>query len=228
MLLALDTATTTASIALYDDAEDRLLAEWTWLARRRHTQDLLATAQEMLARMDLVPADLTALAVTTGPGSFTGVRIGISTVKGIGLGLPRSPRVIGVPTLAVTAAPWLAAAGGAGACVCALIQAGRGRYNWSYFAPEAGITRPQAADHRAGRIDALMDDLAARGDAVWLVGELTAEIRTAASTSAETSAIDSIFGTRRAGALAAAAITLLDRGVDDTLVDLQPLYLKAP
>ena len=49
MLLALDTATATASIAVYDLASDTLLGETTWLARRRQTQELLTTAQALLA-----------------------------------------------------------------------------------------------------------------------------------------------------------------------------------
>ena len=106
MLLALDTATATASLALYDLAADHLLLEMTWDARRRQTQDLLVTVQRALDLVERTPQQITALAVTTGPGSFTGVRIGISTVKGIGLGLAPAPQVVGLPTLTVTAAPW--------------------------------------------------------------------------------------------------------------------------
>ncbi len=107
MLLAMDTASTTASVALYDVAAARLLAEMTWEGRRRQTQELLGVVRQLLATVGVAPDALTALAVTTGPGSFTGVRIAISAAKGIGLGLTPPPAVIGVPTLSVTAAPWL-------------------------------------------------------------------------------------------------------------------------
>ena len=69
MLLALDTATATASLALYDLTRDTLVAEWTWQARRRHTQDLLGAAQTLLHQAGATPAALTALAVTTGKRS---------------------------------------------------------------------------------------------------------------------------------------------------------------
>ena len=86
LLLAIDTATATASVAVYDMERRRLLAETTWQARRRHTQDLMVTVQHMLEQAGVAAAELTALAVTTGPGSFTGVRIGISAVEGLGAG----------------------------------------------------------------------------------------------------------------------------------------------
>ena len=124
MLLALDTATTTATLAIYDLQADLLLGELTWQARRRQTAELLPTAQALLRLLDLTPQALTALAVTTGPGSFTGVRIGVSTVKGIALGLPTLPQVIGLPTLSVTAAPWLTAAA-AGRCDRVCLHPGR-------------------------------------------------------------------------------------------------------
>ena len=96
---------------------------------------------------------MTALAATTGPGSFTGVRIALSTLKGMALGLSQPPQVIGLPTLAVTAAPWLTVAGsvgsplGADVVVCAYLQAGRGRYNWAYVCAGGRVaaTRPGGA-----------------------------------------------------------------------------------
>ncbi len=111
MLLALDTATATASVAVYDRQRRRLLSEITWQARRRHTQDLMPAVQQALAYAGAGVEQITALAVTTGPGSFTGVRIGISAVKGLGLGMVQTLQTVGVPTLSVTAAPWLDAAG---------------------------------------------------------------------------------------------------------------------
>ena len=152
MLLALDTATTTASVALYHQTEQCLLAEYTWEAHRRQTQDLLITVQQILKQLNTKPSELTALAVTTGPGSFTGVRIGISTVKGIGIGLPIPPKVIGIPTLAVTAAPWVKLMHRIqpAALLCAVIQAGRGRYNWAFFNSDTLLSRLVSRIIRAG------------------------------------------------------------------------------
>ena len=229
MLLALDTTTTTASLAVYDLAAEQLLGELTWQARRRQTQDLLDAAQQLLHLLGAAPRDLTALAVTTGPGSFTGVRIGISAVKGIGLGLPAPPRVVGIPTLCVTAAPWLATAAAAQARVCAAIQAGRGRYNWILWAGADPLWRPGVADHQAGAADefaAALEQLAPQP--VWLVGELAADMAEAVGVQPHVTLIDAVSGLRRAGLLARLAALHLAGGCPDTLEALQPLYLRNP
>ena len=229
MLLALDVATHTASVALFDQSADQLLVEMTWQARRRHTQDVLSQTQRLLGLMDIAPHNLTALAVTTGPGSFTGVRIGVSIVKGMALGLPTPPRIIGAPTLMVTAEPWRAPAADAGATICACIQAGRGRYNWVCFALGREDARPVAADHHVGDALAFAHALQQHpARPVWLVGEVDDELRRHVDALPHVTVIAPISGLRRAGFLAQIAQRLLLAGVDDTANALQPLYLQTP
>ena len=231
MLLALDTATTTASLALYDLAADHLLLEMTWDARRRQTQDLLATAQRALDLVERTPQQITALAVTTGPGSFTGVRIGISTVKGIGLGLAPAPQVVGLPTLTVAAVPWLALAATVTPAprICACIQAGRGRYNWAWFAAGDLLARPGAADHQAGTAAEFAAALAgADAGPIWLVGECGADLRGAAAPLAHVFIPDEVSSLRRASQLARLAALAIAAGRTEPLDSLQPLYLRNP
>ena len=227
MLLAVDTATATASVALYDLANHLLLAESTWQARRRHTQELLTTAQGLLAQIGAQAAQLTALAVTTGPGSFTGVRIGLSTIKGIALGLPVAPQIVGLPTLTVTAAPWLAVAQSASAVVWAYIQAGRGRYNWATFAN--GLHYPVASDHQVGtaaEFAAALKEHAAQP--VWLIGESTPELLEVVAPLDHVTVVDSVSAMRRAGVLAYLAAQQIRQGQTDDLATLQPIYLQGP
>ena len=73
MLLALDTSTNTASIALVRD--ERLAAELTWDVGQRHSAELLQRLDWLLETVGAKPADLTEIAVATGPGSFNGVRV---------------------------------------------------------------------------------------------------------------------------------------------------------
>lgn len=227
----MDTASTTASVAIYDLSAARLLGEMTWEGRRRQTQDLMVMVRHLLTTADVAPADLTALAVTTGPGSFTGVRIAISAAKGIGLGLPAPPAAIGVPTLAVTAAPWLplAAACEPAPMICAVMAAGRGRYHWATFNAGDVLHRPAAAEHTTGAAHDAAEFLeASAARAIWLVGEIDAALAAAVHPLPHVTVIDPMHGLRRAGVLAGFAAQLLAAGASDTLAMLQPLYLREP
>ncbi|HEX6512534.1 MAG TPA: tRNA (adenosine(37)-N6)-threonylcarbamoyltransferase complex dimerization subunit type 1 TsaB [Chloroflexota bacterium] len=102
MLLAIDTSTHYASIALHDGA--RLLAEHTWLANQDHTRTLLPNVQRLLAGANAKLDGLSVIAVALGPGSFNGLRVGLSTAKG--LAVARDLPLIGVPTLALLAAEY--------------------------------------------------------------------------------------------------------------------------
>src|SRR3954469_8539089 len=82
MILALDTSTDWCSVALYDPTGS-VRAEQTWYAHRDQTAQLLPTVQFMLERAGLTLAEVRSLAVALGPGSFTGLRVGLATAKGL-------------------------------------------------------------------------------------------------------------------------------------------------
>jgi tRNA threonylcarbamoyladenosine biosynthesis protein TsaB len=94
-LLVVDTATTRAVIAV-GGRDGSLIAERAWVAGYRHGEELLARIEALLEDEGLRPGDLGGLVVGTGPGAFTGLRVGIATVKALAyaLGLP----VVGVGT----------------------------------------------------------------------------------------------------------------------------------
>lgn len=119
MILAIDTATQYAGLALY--SPDGICAEEAWYSGRNHTVELMPRIVRMLKVADLKVANLTALTVSLGPGSFTGLRIGLAVAKG--LALPHKLPVIGVPTLEIAAYPLR----DRGLPVWAMAQAGRDR-----------------------------------------------------------------------------------------------------
>lgn len=94
-ILALDSSGLVASVALIQD--ETLVAEYTMNYKKTHSQTLLPMLDEIKKAVDLDLDSLDAIAVAAGPGSFTGLRIGSATAKGLGLAL-RKP-IIGVPTL---------------------------------------------------------------------------------------------------------------------------------
>lgn len=127
MLLAIDTATQFISLALYDGRS--LLGEHTWRGDNSHTTQLAPAVSDLLARAGTASAALTALAVCTGPGSFTGLRIGVALAKGIA-GARRLP-LVGISSMDVLAA----AQPQVGGVLVTVVQAGRGRiitgrYQW--------------------------------------------------------------------------------------------------
>lgn len=94
-LLAFDTATTVAVVAL-GDPSGRLLGESGWAAGYRHGEELLAQVDGLLSELGVGLGDLGAIVVGTGPGAFTGLRVGLATAKGLAHAL-RVP-IVGVAT----------------------------------------------------------------------------------------------------------------------------------
>jgi tRNA threonylcarbamoyladenosine biosynthesis protein TsaB len=94
-ILALDSSGLVASVAIA--SEDVLLAEYTINYKKTHSQTLLPMLDEIVRMVDLDLSEVDAIAVTSGPGSFTGLRIGSATAKGLGLALKKP--IIAVPTV---------------------------------------------------------------------------------------------------------------------------------
>jgi tRNA threonylcarbamoyladenosine biosynthesis protein TsaB len=217
MLVAIDTATAYASLALHDGF--RVRVEHTWESPRRHTVELLPRLVAALEQLDLGAEHLSGVAVTRGPGSFTGLRVGMAVAKG--LALARGLSLVGVPTLDVVAA----AQGRDRRPLCAVLQAGRGRIcvatyrwrggEWRVREGPSLTTWPTLVKETAsptlfcGEIDV------AGADALATLGELAVLLPAAARL-------------RRAGFLAEVAWHRLNRGETDDPTTLAPIYLQHP
>ena len=99
-VLAVETSTLAGGVAVLDD--DRLLGEYLLDVRVTHSERLMVAVDRVLTDARISVADLDGIAVAIGPGSFTGLRIGLGTVKGLAFG--RSMPIAGVPTLDAMAA----------------------------------------------------------------------------------------------------------------------------
>jgi len=215
MLLALDTATQYASIALYDG--DSVLAELNWRSERRHTVELAPQVDALFALRDIAPQDITALAVAIGPGSYTGTRIALSYAKGIvaATGLP----LVGIPTLDAVAYPHIRPDSG----LCALVAAGRKRYCWASYAPGSGLPQ-RTSDWGLNRLPEILSELPS---SLRFAGELSQEdtefLRSSRGES--TVIIPSSLAVRRAGVLAELAWHRLQADDTDDATTLSPIYL---
>ena len=94
-ILAIDSSGLVASVAVVED--DNMLAEYTINYKKTHSQTLLPMLGEISKMIELDLKSVDAIAVAAGPGSFTGLRIGSATAKGLGLALDKP--LISVPTV---------------------------------------------------------------------------------------------------------------------------------
>jgi tRNA threonylcarbamoyladenosine biosynthesis protein TsaB len=143
----MDTTTPGGSVALVEDGEAR--AEVRVVAADRHSRWLLRAVELVVEGLGLEPAEVDAWAVTTGPGSFTGLRVGLSTVQGLALASSRP--CVGLSSLDVLAA----LARGSAPTIVALVDAFRGEVYSGVYDGEAG----PAAPFGVGPIDAVLEGL---------------------------------------------------------------------
>lgn len=105
IILAYDTTLACCSVALLDTAQDRILAAEQQAMEKGHAEAIAPMVQRVVAAAGLEPGQINRIAVTTGPGTFTGLRIGLSLAHGMGVAL--GCEVVGLDTLTATAAPLL-------------------------------------------------------------------------------------------------------------------------
>jgi tRNA threonylcarbamoyladenosine biosynthesis protein TsaB len=220
MLLALDTSTNSASIALVHD--EHLVAELTWDVGQRHSAELLQRLDWLLKTAGVKPADLTEIAVATGPGSFNGVRVALTAAKSLCFAL--GARLAACSTLDVVA--WGNAS--TGDPVWALLDAGRGEvYAAEYPSP---ATDPASWSLVDGYLVVTPQELAARiaGRALFC-GEWRAETEaTLREELGERARFASHLSTRRAIWLAELANARLRSGRVENPATIEPLYLRKP
>ena len=162
LILAFETSAKAASVALHDGA--KLLGESYQNTGLTHSQTLMVMAEDMLKQCGYTAKDVTHVAVAAGPGSFTGVRIGVAAAKGLAWGLQVPCH--GVSTLASMAENLGIYAG----VVCACMDARRNQVYNALFRAEQGTLRRLTED-RAISLAELGAELEAMEGPVYLVGD---------------------------------------------------------
>ncbi len=217
LTLAIDTAADTAGLALADDAT--LLAEITWAARQAHSRQLLPTLEILLERVGHTKADLEAVVVCTGPGSYAGLRVGVSTAKALAFGFEIP--VVGIGRLAADAWPLLGAVAGR---IVPIQAAGRAELAWAaYERSDSGMTELEAPrlSRREDLLRLLNDGDVICAELRTLNEELTAGLLARGVKLVEAPS-NRVVGLMQLGAMR------LARGEFDNLEELVPLYLRAP
>lgn len=164
-ILSLDTSATSASVCIYDTAVCKVVAEYYINTKLTHSQTLMPMINSVLASTHTELSDIDLYAVNVGPGSFTGIRIGVSTVKG--MAMPADSPCVAVSTLESMAYNYL---GYSNIIVCACMDARRNQvYNALFSVNGSKIER--ICDDRAISAEALIAELSAFEKPIILVGD---------------------------------------------------------
>ena len=161
-ILSIETATLAGGVALMDEAG--LIAEYRLHVEARHSERLLSAIDRLLYDSGTSVADLGAIAVSIGPGSFTGLRVGLSTAKGLAMGSGRP--LVTVPTLEAIAAlfPY------SNALIAPMLDARRQEVYWALFDTREG--RPvRLHPEEAASPDAALASIGHLDQPVLFVGE---------------------------------------------------------
>lgn len=161
-LLALDSSAISAGCAVMEDGQ--IIAESLVKVGLTHSETLLPMAANTLTNAKLTANDIDCFAVSAGPGSFTGIRIGVSAVKG--MAFPRNTPCIGVSTLEAIA--WGCV--GLDGIICAVMDARRSQvYNALFVFEEGRLVR--LCEDRAISIEELTDELSYEDGRITLAGD---------------------------------------------------------
>ena len=174
LILAFESSARPASVALLRDGQ--LLSQYSQCSQLTHSRTLLPMAEDMLKNAELTLDDVDLFAVAHGPGSFTGIRIGVSTVKGLAWASDKP--CVGVSTLEAMAWHGLAAGG----LICPVMDARRSQVYNALFEIRDGKPARLTED-RPISLEELTAELASFDWPVFLVGdgaELTAKALAAA------------------------------------------------
>lgn len=161
-ILALDSSGLVASVAVVE--EDILIAEYTICHKLTHSQTLLPMLDDVQQRIGLNLEEIDAIAVSCGPGSFTGLRIGSATVKGLGLALKKP--IISVPTVDGLAYNLYST----NKLICPLMDARRNQV-YTGFYKFAGEKMEVIEKERAVAMTQVIEELNERGEEVIFLGD---------------------------------------------------------
>ena len=213
MLLAVDTSTRNIGIALYNGKN--VISETFWCSPNYHTVELAPAVESMLAKAQVESKDLTAAGVAIGPGSFTGLRIGLALIKGIAF--TQQLPVIGVPTLDITTRGVPPTDGK----LAAVLQAGRSRLAVGFYQVKDGHWT------REGEVENLsLEELIKKIDhPCILTGELSRDIRQSLKDHKFIKPVDPTLAMRSPKYLAELAWERWGAGDVDDVLSLKPYYL---
>jgi len=218
LILALDSTAIVASVALCRD--ENVIASFTVKNGNTHSETLLPMVEAVLKSANVSVADIDLFACSVGPGSFTGVRIGTATVKGLAFG--QNKNCLGISTLEALAENLVPFDG----IICPVMNARRAQVYNALFRYENG-TLTRLCEDRALSVADLAAELAEKGEPFALCGDGIAEFRRLAPNSAPAS-VSTLLEDQSAISVAKVALRRANAGENGTDAALVPVYLRLP
>ena len=218
-VLALDSSGIVASVAVVED--DTLVAEYTVNYKKTHSQTLLPMLDEIVKMTELDLKAIDAIAVAKGPGSFTGLRIGSATAKGLGLALDKP--LVGIPTVEALAYNLYDVNG----LICPIMDARRKQvYTGIYRYEDHRLMTVK--DQMAVGIEELLSMLNDMGEAVTFLGDGVPVFKDiiADKLTVPFSFAPAHLSRQRAGAVGALGVLYYKEGRIETAAEHKPDYLR--
>ena len=218
MQLAIDTSTDITTIALSKEGE--VVAELTWHCAQSHTVELIPNIIHLLSHTGAEIQSITGIAVARGPGSFNGLRVGMSTAKGLAFTLDIP--LVGISTLEVEAFPHAYTE----LVLCPIHNAGRGEIAAAFYQLKENRWCRLLEEHITS-VDTLCSQIKTR---TLLCGELPSWVEAQIKGQLGELVVipEPVVRLRRAGWLARLGWQRLEKGDFDDPAALQPLYLRKP
>jgi tRNA threonylcarbamoyladenosine biosynthesis protein TsaB len=218
LILALDSTAIVASVALCRD--EKTIASFTVKNGNTHSETLLPMVEAVLKSAGVTVADVDLFACSVGPGSFTGVRIGTATIKG--LAFSQNKNCLGVSSLEALAQNLVPFDG----VICPVMNARRGQVYNALFRYENGVLSRLCED-RALSVTELAAELAQMGEPFALCGDGVAEFHRLAPNATPTS-VSTLLEDQSAVSVAKVALRRANAGESGTDAELVPVYLRLP
>lgn len=164
-ILSLDSSATCASVALFDTESKKIIGDFFINTKLTHSQTLVPMLDALLKSTKTELSDVNYFAVNTGPGSFTGIRIGVSVAKGMAMALDK--KCVSISTLESMAYNFIDEDD---VVVCACMDARRNQiYNALFAVKDKSVTR--MCEDRAIKVDDLLKELETFSQKIILVGD---------------------------------------------------------
>lgn len=218
IVLSIDSATEAASCAVLED--NKLLSEITFNFKKQHSVILMPLVDNLLKNLQLDLKDIDGFVVSKGPGSFTGLRIGMSMIKGLSQGTKKP--FVSVSSLDALAYNMAYTSG----IICPIIDALRDNvYTALYSFKDSNLVKDM--DYNIIHIDELINLLKERQQPVCFIGDAVPKFKDKLFESLEkVSFAPSHLNLVRASALGELGLKLLNQGTHDNLYTSAPIYLR--